>query len=163
MDSRLRSSRPTFRATSTSSGTGCRQGAIFLRRCGGLCHSVGAPQVQADAPSDQGGTRLVRPATSGEPPALRPLATMSWQRPNIGSRVNREVHARFWERLGVKLLRATRQTETNDHVSDMSAPLPTPEKTAHWPAKRLCAISGHPVAKIAASSAIYLVRFSILK
>src|ERR1700738_2723882 len=74
-----------------------------------LCHSVGAPQVQADAPSDQGGTRLVRPATSGEPPALRPLATMSWQRPNIGSRVNREVHARFWERLGGKLLRATRQ------------------------------------------------------
>ena len=61
-------------------------------RC--LCHSMGAPQVQADAPSDQGGTRLARPATSGEPPALRPLASMSWQRPNIGSRVNREVHAR---------------------------------------------------------------------
>ena len=74
-----------------------------------LCHSVGAPQVQADAPSDQGGTRLVRPAASGEPPALRPLASMSWQWPNIGSRVNREVHARFWERPGVKLLRATRQ------------------------------------------------------
>src|SRR3981081_975947 len=35
MASRLRSSRPTFRATSISSGTGCRQGAIFLRRCGG--------------------------------------------------------------------------------------------------------------------------------
>src|SRR5467141_2938144 len=35
MDSRLRSSRPTFRATSISSGTGCRQGATFLRRCGG--------------------------------------------------------------------------------------------------------------------------------
>src|SRR5262249_16497757 len=35
MDSRLRSSRPTFRATSTSSGTGCRQGATSLRRCGG--------------------------------------------------------------------------------------------------------------------------------
>src|SRR2546423_351194 len=35
MDSRLRSSRPTFRATSTNSGTGCRQGATFLRRCGG--------------------------------------------------------------------------------------------------------------------------------
>ena len=34
-DSRLRSSRPTLRATSTSSGTGCRQGATFLRRCGG--------------------------------------------------------------------------------------------------------------------------------
>jgi hypothetical protein len=45
---------------------------------------------------------------------------MSWQRQNIGSRVNREVHARFWERLGVKLLRATRQfarrAEADDHV-----------------------------------------------
>src|SRR5262245_25962672 len=35
MDSRLRSSRPTFRATSINSGIGCRQGATFLRRCGG--------------------------------------------------------------------------------------------------------------------------------
>jgi hypothetical protein len=35
MDSRLRSSRPTFRTTSISSGTGCRQEATFLRRCGG--------------------------------------------------------------------------------------------------------------------------------
>ena len=52
-------------------------------------------KFQADAPSDQGGTRLVRPATSGEPPALRPLATMSWQRPNNGSRMNREVHVRL--------------------------------------------------------------------
>jgi hypothetical protein len=34
-----------------------------------------------------------------------------WQRPNIGSRANREVHARFWERLGVKLLRATRHNQ----------------------------------------------------
>src|SRR6516225_1198678 len=33
---------------------------------------------------------------------------MSWQRPNIGSRMNREVHVRFWERAGVKFLRATR-------------------------------------------------------
>src|SRR5262249_34860543 len=40
--------------------------------------------------------------------ALRPLAAMLWQRPNIGSRVNREVHARFWERADVKFLRATR-------------------------------------------------------
>ena len=31
------------------------------------------------------------------------------RRPNIGSRVNREVHARFWERLGVKFPRATRR------------------------------------------------------
>jgi hypothetical protein len=35
---------------------------------------------------------------------------MSWQRPNIGSRVTREGHARFWERPEVKFLRATRQT-----------------------------------------------------
>src|SRR5262249_22639066 len=32
---------------------------------------------------------------------------MSWQRPNIGSRVTREGHARFWERPEVKFLRAT--------------------------------------------------------
>ena len=31
------------------------------------------------------------------------------QRSNIGSRVNREVHARFWERPGVRFLRATRR------------------------------------------------------
>src|SRR5215472_17285559 len=35
---------------------------------------------------------------------------MSWQRPNVGSRVNREVHARFWERAEVKLLCATRHS-----------------------------------------------------
>src|SRR3981081_4249275 len=32
------------------------------------------------------------------------LRTHSWQRPNIGSRVTREGHARFWERPGVKFL-----------------------------------------------------------
>jgi hypothetical protein len=40
-------------------------------RC--LCHSVGAPHVQADAPSDQRGTRLVCPFPPGEPASLRPL------------------------------------------------------------------------------------------
>jgi hypothetical protein len=34
---------------------------------------------------------------------------MPWQRPNIGSRMNRKVHVRFWERPEVKFLRATRQ------------------------------------------------------
>ena len=34
------------------------------------------------------------------------------QRPNIGSRVTREGHARFWERPEVKFLRATRRLET---------------------------------------------------
>jgi hypothetical protein len=33
------------------------------------------------------------------------------QRSNIGSRVNREGHARFWERPEVKFLRATRQLQ----------------------------------------------------
>jgi hypothetical protein len=37
------------------------------------------------------------------------LAAMSWQRPNIGSRVTREGHAPFWERPAVKFLRATRR------------------------------------------------------
>src|ERR1035437_2343603 len=37
------------------------------------------------------------------------------QRLNIGSRVNREVHARIWERPGVRFLRATRQKRTNRH------------------------------------------------
>ena len=37
------------------------------------------------------------------------------QRPNIGSRVTREGHARFWERPEVKFLPATRQTEKVRH------------------------------------------------
>ena len=43
--------------------------------------------------------------------ALCPLAAMSWKRPDIGSRVTREGHARFWERPEVKLLRAPRQRQ----------------------------------------------------
>jgi len=34
---------------------------------------------------------------------------MSWQRPHIGSRVTREGQARFWERPGGEVPRATRQ------------------------------------------------------
>src|SRR5436305_12956499 len=49
---------------------------------------------------------------------------MSWKRPNIGSRVNREVHARFWERAEVKFLRATRQTRQIDRpMTLVSCPL----------------------------------------
>ena len=36
---------------------------------------------------------------------------VQWQRPNIGSRVTREGHARFWERPEVKFLRATRRSD----------------------------------------------------
>src|SRR5690349_7413984 len=46
---------------------------------------------------------------------------MSWQRSNIGSRVTREGHARFWERPEVKFLRATRQAETRLTVQPRSA------------------------------------------
>jgi hypothetical protein len=77
-------------------------------RC--LCHPVGTPQVQADAPPDQRRQRLVRPGTPGQPNTLCPLGIMSRQRRNIGSRVTREGHARFWERPGVKFRRATRRT-----------------------------------------------------
>ena len=77
-------------------------------RC--LCHPVGTSQVQADASPDQGRKRLVGPATQCQPNTLCSLDVMSWQRPNIGSRVTREGHARFWERPKVKFLRATRQS-----------------------------------------------------
>src|SRR5215213_5083782 len=33
----------------------------------------------------------------------------TWEWPNIGSRMTRECHVRFWERVGVRLPRATRQ------------------------------------------------------
>jgi urease alpha subunit len=33
---------------------------------------------------------------------IGPKTAMSWQRPNNGSRMNREVHVRFWERAEVQ-------------------------------------------------------------
>src|ERR1035437_4551183 len=71
---------------------------------------MGSPQIQADGPLDQGREGLVRSAAPRESKTLCPLATMPRQRPNIGSRMNREVHVRFWERPRVKVPRATRQT-----------------------------------------------------
>ena len=46
---------------------------------------------------------------------------MLWRRLNIGSRVNREVHARFWERAEAKFLRATRQKLPRRSQNDVSA------------------------------------------
>jgi hypothetical protein len=40
------------------------------------------------------------------------LAAMSWKWPNNGSRMNREVHVRFWESPEVKVLRATQHFQT---------------------------------------------------
>src|SRR5215467_5136479 len=76
------------------------------QRSGGstLCHSVGPPQVQADGAPDQGSAGLVRPVAPGDTEAGWSLAFMPWRRPNIGSRVTREGHARLWERPGVKTL-----------------------------------------------------------
>jgi hypothetical protein len=62
---------------------------------------------------------------------------MLWQRLNIGSRVNREVHARFWERAEAKFLRATRPksdispalirvcstSESRHHSTQLACPL----------------------------------------
>src|SRR5262245_20671648 len=57
---------------------------------------------------------------------------MSWQRPNIGSRVTREGHARFWERPEVEFLRATRQT----HQSARGATFAPPPSRAGAPDSR---------------------------
>jgi hypothetical protein len=43
---------------------------------------------------------------------FRPLAALSWSRPNIGSRMNREVHVRIRERPEVRVLRATRHNRS---------------------------------------------------
>jgi hypothetical protein len=51
-----------------------------------------------DAPPDRRRERLVRPATPCQPDTFAHWT--SWQRPNIGSRVTREGHARFWGALG---------------------------------------------------------------
>jgi hypothetical protein len=54
---------------------------------------------------------------------------MSWQWPNNGSRMNREVHVRFWESPEVKLLRATRQKRPTLQRSDVSF-----RQVRTWPA-----------------------------
>jgi len=52
---------------------------------------------------------------------------MSWQWPNIGSRVTREGHARFWERPKVRFLRATRHQRRFKRKPRTSAYPPIPE------------------------------------
>jgi len=93
-----------------------------------LCHQVVTPQVQAHAPSDQGGKRLVRPVPPSESQSPRPLVAVPWQRPDNGSHMNREIHVRFWESPEVKVLQATRQN-------------PNPSSAAArrlWPAADSC-------------------------
>src|SRR5712671_5345324 len=52
---------------------------------------------------------------------------MPWKRPNNGSRMNREVHVRFWESPEVKVLRATRQKGKMAIINRESAVTPAPE------------------------------------
>jgi len=63
------------------------------------------------------------------------------QRPNIGSRVTREGHARFWERPEAKFLRATRQTEKDrprrntagsPSTTEVPTDVPTQPFSANW-------------------------------
>ena len=42
---------------------------------------------------------------------IEALRSLPWKRPNIGSRMNREVHVRIWERPEVRVLRATRHED----------------------------------------------------
>ena len=56
---------------------------------------LGAPKVQAPARTTQRRERLVGPGSPCQSNPLCSLAALGCRRPNIGSRVNREVHARF--------------------------------------------------------------------
>ena len=77
-----------FAAGSTTTATSTRRSCVRRKEDRSLCHPLGAPQIQAAASQDQGRERLVRPDTPGQPNPLCSLDVMSWQRPNIGSRVN---------------------------------------------------------------------------
>src|SRR5215472_14630779 len=105
---------------------------------------MGTSQVQAAAPSNQRSKRLVRPVTPGTARSFRPLAAMPWQRPNIGSRVTREGHARFWERPEVKFLRATRQSRPDQQTLNVQfSSAAKPDMRSFRSARLLCANKRH--------------------
>ena len=60
---------------------------------------------------------MVGPSSLRQSNALLALALLVCRQPNIGSRVNREVHARFWEHAEVKFLRVTRQKRKSPSCS----------------------------------------------
>ncbi len=68
----------------------------------------------------------------------KPFDIQSWKRPNIGSRMNREVHVRFWERPEVRLLWATRRIPLCRQELDGRAP-------RHRPRRGRTAGSGQPL------------------
>ena len=141
MDRRLRTLRLIFRTTSMSSGTGCRQGATFLRRYDGWIFQrwmaergrwafqpllTVSPRKLSVVTWSRVWSRCSIPIHHGYRPgksAMTPCVKLGsaagattgcrcpdWQLCHGGGRtsgaVDREVHARIWERPGVKLLRA---------------------------------------------------------
>src|SRR6516164_4267917 len=70
---------------------------------------LGPRQVQAVAPAAQRCKRLASAGRPSHSSSLRSLALSACEWPNIGSRMTREGHVRFWERVGVRSPRATRQ------------------------------------------------------
>jgi hypothetical protein len=66
--------------------------------------SMGPPQIQADGTQAEGWQGLTSAASPRKDTPLRSLVPVSWKRLNIGSGVNREVHARFWEQPEVQSL-----------------------------------------------------------
>src|SRR5262245_31688437 len=68
---------------------------------------------------------------------------MSWQRPNIGSRVTREGHARFWERPEVEFLRATRHFRQIGAVATLRG-CPLRPESGHWELSTLARSSRGP-------------------
>jgi hypothetical protein len=105
--------------------------AILFRNFRNFGADVTRPYVRALGPLDQRREGLVRSAAPRESSTLCPLAAMPWQRPNIGSRMNREVHVRFWERPRVKVPRATRQKRRFDLLPATSGltPINGPRQT----------------------------------
>jgi hypothetical protein len=67
---------------------------------------------------------------------------MSWQRPNIGSRVTREGHARFWERPEVKFLRATRRLRRFERGAVNVGSWHNPDLPGRPPSRRYRMVTG---------------------
>src|SRR5215813_11406064 len=85
-----------------------------------ICRSRDSTSIENRAVRRLGGMAAV----AGHRAAVHPLAYMPWQRPNSGSRVIREVHARLWERLGGQSPRTSRQSSPPDPALAASDPCP---------------------------------------
>ncbi len=73
-----------------------------------LPRQMGTRQVQDSSTKVEGCSGLARTCDPNIAGSVCPLAASASRRPNIGSRMSREAHVRFWERVGVGFPRATR-------------------------------------------------------